>query len=122
MNEKQSTSFVGVCTYEVKPEKVDEFEEIIERVAKHHRDFPCVKDVRYIKRTHRQKDFASVKVGEPRIKLSRKPKSITYVLYWELDNEIVHEKATKSGLEHFFKEFTRCLITTPKIILGEQIQ
>lgn len=122
MNEKQSTSFVEVCIYEVKPEKVDEFEELIERVAKHHRDFPGVKDVRYIKRTHRQKDFASVKEGEPPIKLSRKPKSITYVLYWELDNEIVYGKATESGLEHFFKEFTRCLITTPKIILGERIQ
>lgn len=111
-----------VCIYEVKPNKIEEFERLIEGVAKHHRDFPGVKDVRYMKRTHRQGDFASVKKGEPPIKLTRAPKFVTYVLYWELEDEIIHGKATKSGLEHFFKEFTKCLATPPKIILGERIQ
>ncbi|MFA5771711.1 MAG: hypothetical protein WC974_03165 [Thermoplasmata archaeon] len=117
-----SKPFIEVCIYEVRPNKTLEFENLIQRVADHHINFPGVKDVRYMKRTHRPGDFASVKKGEPAIKLTRAPKSVTYVLYWELDNEITHGKATKSGLEHFFKEFTRCLITTPKIILGERIQ
>ena len=121
MNEKPRT-FVEVCVYEVKPDKAEQFEQLIERVAKHHRDFLGVIDVRYMKRTHRQGDFASVKAGKPPIRLSRTPKSVTYVLYWELDNEMTHGKATKSGLERFFKEFTRCLVTTPKIMLGERIQ
>lgn len=115
-------SFVEVCIYEVKPNKVEEFERLIERVAKHHRSFPGVKDVRYIRRTHRQGDFASVRKGEPPIRLTRAPKSVTYMLYWEMDNEVTHGKATKSGLGRFFKEFMRCLVTTPKIILGERIQ
>jgi len=117
-----SKTFVEVCVYEVKPNKTQEFEELIERVACHHRDFPGVIDVRYMKRTHRQGDFATVKQGKPPIRLSRAPKSVTYVLYWEMDSEVTHGKATKSGLEHFFKEFTRCLVTTPKIILGERFQ
>ncbi len=115
-------TFVEVCVYDVKIAKVEEFEQLIERVAKHHREFPGVIDVRYMKRTHRQGDFASVRSGKPPIRLSRTPKSITYVLYWELDNDVTHGKATKSGLESFFKEFTRCLVTTPKIMLGERIQ
>ncbi len=115
-------SFVEVCIYEVKPEKTDEFEKLIEQVAKHHRNFPGVIDVRYIKRTYRPVDFSSAKSGKPAIRLTRAAKSVTYVLYWELDNEITHGKATKSGLEHFFKEFVRCLVTPPKIILGERIQ
>lgn len=115
-------TFIEVCIYEVKPNKIDEFESLIEKVAKHHRDFPGVIDVKYMKRTHRQPDFNAVKNGEPAIQLTRTPKSVTYVLYWELDNEIAHGKATKSGLEKFYKEFTRCLITMPKIILGERIQ
>ncbi len=119
---KASNNFVEVCIYEVKPDKTEEFERLIERVAKHHRDFLGVRDVRYMRRTHRQGDFTSVKKGEPPIRLTRAPKSVTYVLYWELEDEITHGKATKSGLEHFFKEFTRCLVTTPKIILGERIQ
>jgi len=114
--------FVEICIYEVKPNKIDEFESLIEKVAKHHRNFPGVLDVKYMKRTHRQVDFNAVKNGEPAIQLTRTPKSVTYVLYWELDNEITHGKATKSGLEKFYKEFTRCLVTMPKIILGERIQ
>lgn len=119
---KTPQTFVEICIYEVKPNKTEEFETLVERVAKHHREFPGVKDVRYMKRTHRQGDFAAVKKGEPPIKLTRAPKSVTYVLYWELDSETVHGKATKSGLERFFKEFTKCLVTPPKIILGERIQ
>jgi len=45
-------SFVEVCIYEVKPDRTQEFEELVENVAKHHRDFPGVKEVKYIKRTH----------------------------------------------------------------------
>lgn len=56
-------TFVEVCIYEVKPEKAEEFEHLIERVAKHHRDFPGVIDVRYVKRTHRQGDFEDIKKG-----------------------------------------------------------
>jgi hypothetical protein len=123
MNTVESAgTFVEICIYEVKPEKTEEFEQLIERVAKHHRGFPSVKDVRYMKRTHRPASFASTKKGEPPIRLTRKPKSITYVLYWELDNEITHGKATRSGLECFFTEFVRCLVSAPKIILGERIQ
>ncbi len=74
-----------------------------------------------MKRTHRPGDFKAVKKGEPAIRLTRASKSVTYVLYWELDDEIAHGRATKSGLEQFFREFTRCLVTTPGIILGERI-
>jgi hypothetical protein len=116
------TTFVEVCIYEVKPDKTEQFEELIQRVARHHQEFPGVLDVRYMRRTHRQGDFSAVRAGEPPIQLSRPPKSVTYVLYWELENEAAHGKATRSGLDQFYKEFTRCLITMPKIILGKRIQ
>jgi hypothetical protein len=115
------SSFVEICIYEVKPNKADEFENLISEVSEHHQSFKGVTDVKYIKRTHRQKDFNSVKNGEPAIRLTRKPDSITYVLYWELDNKLVHAEATKSGLDKFYKRFNRCLTTMPKIILGEKI-
>lgn len=117
-----SKSFVEVCIYEVKPDRVEEFEELLERVVTHHREFPGVIDVRYVKRTHRQGSFASVKKGDPPIRLTRAQKSVTYVLYWELESEVAHGQATKSGLEQFYKEFARCLVTIPRIILGERIQ
>jgi len=119
---KKLRKFVEVCLYDVKPERTAEFEELIEKVAEHHRNFPGVIDVKYVKRTHRPVDFGGAKKGKPPIRLTRAPKSVTYVLYWELDNEITHGKATKSGLDKFFKEFRKCLVKPPKIILGERIQ
>jgi len=115
------SSFTEICIYEVKPNKVDEFEQLIQEVAEHHKSFVGVTGVKYMKRTHRQKDFNAVKNGEPAIRLTRKPEKVTYILYWELENELIHAEATKSGLEKFYKRFNRCLTTMPKIILGESI-
>lgn len=64
-------TFVEVCIYEVKPDKTDDFEALIEKVVRHHKDFPGVLEVRYMKRTHRQSDFNAVKNGEPAIRLTR---------------------------------------------------
>lgn len=114
-------SFIEICIYEVKPTKIEEFEELLTEVFEHHKSCEGVIDVKYMKRTHRQKDFNSVKTGEPAIRLTRKPKSVTYTLFWEVDNEISHALATKSGLEKFYKRFNRCLITMPKIILGDRM-
>jgi len=122
MNKKQSSTFVEICVYEVKQERVYEFEELIKKVIKHHSNFPGIVDVRYMKRTHRPCSFGDARKGNPPIKLTRKPKSFTYVLYWELDNETTQGKATKSGLENYFREFNRCLVTVPKMILGERIK
>lgn len=119
---RKPKNFVEVCIYKVKPNKTLEFEDLVGRVVKHHREFPGVIDVRYVKRTHRPRDFTSAKKGPPAIKLTRRPKEVTYVLFWELDNEVTHGRATKSGLERFFKDFGRCLVTTPNMILGQQIQ
>lgn len=115
-------SFVEVCIYKVKPNKTLDFEDLVGRVVKHHREFPGVRDARYMKRTHRPRDFTSAKKGLPAIKLTRRPKEVTYVLFWELDDEVTHRRTTKSGLERFFRDFARCLATTPNMILGQRIQ
>lgn len=65
-------SFVEVCIYEVKPERTEEFEGLIRNVLKHHKKFPGVIDVRYMKRTHRTGGFNDVKKGKPAVKLTRK--------------------------------------------------
>jgi len=115
--------FYEICIYEVKVNKEEEFEELIKEVGDFYRTCPGVKDVKYIKRTHRQKDFEAVKNGEPPVRLTRKVGKITYVLYWELENEEAHGKICKIGFEkNFVNKFHRCLTTMPKIILGEEIR
>ncbi len=42
-------------------------------------------------------------------------------MYWTLEDEQAHARVSKLGLEQFYKRWNRCLITMPKIILGENI-
>lgn len=114
--------FYEICIYEVKVKKEEEFEELIKEVGAFYRSYPGVNDVKYIKRTYRQKDFEAVKNGEPPIRLTRKVGKITYVLYWELENEKIHGDIAEISLEKYYKRFHRCLTTMPKIILGEEIR
>lgn len=38
-----------------------------------------------------------------------------------MENEEVHARVGKLGIEKFYKRWNRCLTTMPKIILGENI-
>ena len=66
-------------------------------------------------------DFDAVKNGELPIRLTRVTDKITYVLYWKLKDAQSHANLCKPALEKFYKRWTRCLITMPKIILGESV-
>lgn len=113
--------FNEICIYEAKIDKQDEIEELMKEVAEFYLKQKGVIDVKYIKRTHRQKDFNAVKEGELPVRLTRNVGKVTYVLYWVLEDEDVHARVSKLGLEKYFKRWNRCLITMPKIILGENI-
>jgi len=113
--------FNEICIYEAKIEKQDEIEALMKEVAEFYMTQPGVIDVKYIKRTHRQKDFSTVKRGEPPIRLTRQIGRVVYMLYLVLENEEAHGKLALVGLDKFYKRWNRCLITMPKIYLGENI-
>ncbi|MCL1897737.1 MAG: hypothetical protein FWG16_02795 [Micrococcales bacterium] len=113
--------FNEVCIYEAKLSKQDEIETLMKEVAEFYLSQPGVIDVKYIRRTHRQKDFQSVTRGEPPIRLTKLVGKVTYVLYLVLEDEQAHANLAKPALERFYKRWNRCLITMPKIILGENI-
>ncbi|MDR1954807.1 MAG: hypothetical protein LBP82_02505 [Candidatus Methanoplasma sp.] len=113
--------FNEICIYEAKLDKQDEIETLMKEVAEYYMTMPGVIEVKYIKRTHRQKDFNAVRDGEPPIRLTRQVDKVTYVLYLVLEDEEAHGRLAKPALELFYKRWTRCLTTMPKIILGENI-
>lgn len=113
--------FNEICIYEVKLNKQDEVEELMKEVAEFYKSQEGVIDVIYIKRTHRQKDFNAVKEGIPPIELTSFIDKVTYVLHWTLTDKESHARVSKFGMEKFYKRWTRCLTTMPKIILGENI-
>lgn len=113
--------FYEICIYEAKPNKEEEIEQLMKEVAEFYRAQKGVITVNYVKRTHRQKDFEAVKKGELPIRLTRVMDKITYVLYWELESPEAHAALCQPALEKFYKRWTRCLTTMPKIILGESV-
>ena len=113
--------FNEICIYEVKLNKQNEVEELMREVAEFYMSQPGIIDVKYIKRTHRQKDFNAVKNGEPATPLTRQIGKVTYVLHLVCESPEAHANLCKPALEKFYKRWTRCLTTMPKIILGENI-
>ncbi|MCL2786121.1 MAG: hypothetical protein FWD81_02735 [Methanomassiliicoccaceae archaeon] len=113
--------FYEICVYEAKIDRQDEIEALMKEVAEFYLGMDGVRDVRYIKRTHRQKDFNSVKEGIPPSELTRYVDKVTYVLILEVEDENAHANLAKPGIERFYKRWTRCLTTMPKIILGTDI-
>ena len=113
--------FNEICIYEAKIDKQNEIEMLMKEVAEFYKLQVGVIDVTYIKRTHRQKDFNAVKEGELPVRLTRNVEKVTYVLHWVLENEETHARVSKLGIEKFYKRWTRCLTTMPKIILGENV-
>ena len=113
--------FNEICIYEAKIDKQDEIEALMKEVAEFYLSQPGVIDVKYIKRTHRQEDFNAVKEGKAPLRLTRYIGKVTYILHWTVENEEVHAQVSKRGLEKFYKRWNSCLITMPKILLGENI-
>jgi len=113
--------FHEICIYEAKIEKQEEIEQLMKEVKNFYKSQKGVIDVCYIKRNHRQKDFNAVKAGELPLELIRYVGKITYILHWILEDKETHAKISKIGLEKYYKRWTRCLTTMPKILLGEEI-
>ena len=113
--------FYEVCVYEANVDRQDEIEALMREVAEFYKSQPGVIDVKYIKRTHRQKDFQAVKRGELPIRLTRFVDKVTYVLFLAVENEQAHADLCQPALERFYKRWNRCLTTMPKIILGEAV-
>lgn len=113
--------FNEICIYEAKIDKQDEIEALMKEVAEFYLTQPGVIDVKYIKRTHRQKDFNAVKAGEVPIRLTRNVGKVTYLLHMVIENEQAHADLCVAALDKFYKRWNRCLTTMPKIYLGENI-
>lgn len=114
--------FHEICIYEAKIDKQEEIEQLMREVADFYKSQQGVIDVTYIKRTHRQTDFNAVKNGEAPVQLTRYVGKVTYVLHWVLEDKEAHARVSKLGIEQFYKRWTRCLTTMPKIILGEAVE
>ena len=113
--------FTEINTYQIKPEKVTEFESIMKEATNMMRQIEGCQCLRLIKRTHHIKEMKTIKEGLPPHEITRIVKCMRYALYWEFDNEINYGKAQKQLYETFWKSINKCLLIPHNKFLGEVI-
>ena len=104
--------------YQVKPEKVDEFEKLMPEV----KDFLEKQDglllLRLVKREYHI-DMDQIKEGLPPKKITRIVKSVKYLLYWEFATKEQYGVAQKNLYTTYWKSIEKLLVVPHDKYLGE---
>jgi len=97
-------TFSEVKLFQVKPDKVDEFEKFIMQIQSEQKARPGCLHIRYIKRFYVLDD-----TQKPR-RLTRVVKCVRYYSYWEFNCEESYGAATQWFIGTYFKPLNRLLI------------
>ncbi len=89
--------FTEICIYQVKPQKVEEFENLMLEV----------------------KNFLEKQEGLLSLKITRVVKSVKYMLYWEFDTKESYGLAQKNLYESYWKSIEKCLLVPHDKYIGE---
>ncbi len=111
-------AFTEICIYQVKPQKVDEFETLMIEVKGFLEKQKGLQLLRFIKREYHI-DLEQIKEGLPPPKMTRIVKSVKYILYWEFDTKEDYGVAQKNLYNSYWKPIERCLIVPHDKYLGE---
>lgn len=112
-------SFSEICIYQVKPDKVEEFEALMQEAVPFMERMDGVILLRFARRTHTIKEMATIKEGLPPDRLTRVVKSVRYMLYWEFENPEKYGLAQKRLYETHWKAIDKCLVMPHDKYLGE---
>ena len=112
--------FCETCIFDVKPDKVEEFEQVIKELVSYLKSFDQTYNVYVMKRTHRMSDDL-VKQGKPPIKLKRIIKSVKFIMFWQLKVYESHGEITKLYFEKFNKRINRLTLMPGTKHLGEEL-
>ncbi len=111
-------SFSEVKLFQVKPDKLAEFETLIMDVAAAQARQPGCIDVKYVNRFF---TLDGVETGNPPRELTKIVKCVKYFSYWEFDNKESYGKAAKWFFDNYGKEIARLLIMPFDINCGNSI-
>lgn len=113
-------AFTEICIYQVKPQRVQEFEALMAeaRALLEKQEGLCV--LRFFKRDHRI-DLEQIREGLPPKEITRIVRSVKYLLYWEFDTKENYGTAQKNLYDSYWREIERCLIAPHDKYLGERM-
>ncbi len=111
-------AFTEICIYQVKPQKVDEFEMLMAEVKPFLEKQEGLFLLRFVKREYHI-DLEQIKEGLPPPKITRIVKSVKYMLYWEFDTKENYGIAQKNLFNSYWSSIEKCLIVPHDKYLGE---
>ena len=112
--------FTEICIYQVRPQKVEEFETLMLEVKSFLENQEGLLLLRFAKRGYHI-DMEQIKEGLPPLKITRIVKSVKYMLYWEFDTKENYGKAQKNLYQCYWKAIEKCLIVPHDKYLGEEV-
>ena len=112
--------FTEICIYQVKPQKVEEFETLMLEAKSFLEQQEGLLLLRLSKREYHI-DMEQIKEGLPPLKLTRIVKSVKYMLYWEFDTKVSYGAAQKNLYDTYWKSIEKCLIVPHDKYLGERL-
>ena len=111
-------SFAEVKLFQVKPDKLAEFESLIAEVAEAQIKQPGCLDIKYVKRSF---TIDGVEMGSRPRELTRIVKCVKYFSYWEFDSKENYGKAVKWFFNNYGKEIQKLLIAPFDINCGPSL-
>ncbi len=111
-------AFSEVKRFQVKPDRLDEFEKLIAAVAGEQKEQPGCLGIKYVKRFY---TIDGVEPGQPPRELTKIIKCVQYFSYWEFDNKESYGKAIAWFFATHYKAVQRLLIMPFDIHCGNSV-
>jgi len=112
-------TFSEVKLFQVKPDKLNEFEKLITTVADGQKHQPGCLGVKYIKRFY---TIDGTEMGSPPRELTKIVKCVKYYSYWEFDSIENYGAANGWFFANYEKQFQKLLIALFDINCGYTVQ
>jgi hypothetical protein len=105
-------NFSEVKQFQVKPDRLEEFEELIKNISKEQKAKEGCINIKYIKR------FYVIDMPNPPRELTKIVKCVKYYSYWEFNNKENYSDANNWFFENYSKQIFKLLIMPFDIYLG----
>ncbi|NLD88153.1 MAG: hypothetical protein GX633_07850 [Clostridiales bacterium] len=111
-------SFSEIKLFQVKPDKLDDFEYLVTAMAKEQQKQPGTITIKYMKRFF---TIDGVEPGSPPRELTKIVKCIKYYSFWEFDSKENYGKAISWFFDNYGKSIQKLLIMPFDINCGNTV-
>jgi hypothetical protein len=109
-------AFSEIKLFQVRPDRLDEFEKLIAKIAKEQKARPGCVSLKYVKRF-----FIPDNIPGPPRELTKIVKCVKYFSYWEFSNKEEYTEANNWLFAQYSKEIMKLLIMPFDIYLGNTL-